>query len=1297
VSQTINVVDSTDPEFTFVPANYTVACATEVAFGEPTATDSCSDVVISYSDEANHEGDRSRDDDDNDDDDNDDDDNDDDDNDDDDNDGDGDNDDDDDNYENCNYSITRTWTASDACGNKSYASQTIQVNDNIDPVFTFVPADYTVACASEVVFGEPTATDNCGTVTITIDDDCDHHNDRSRDEDGDDDDDDDNESDDDDDNDDEDGDDDSDDDDDNFEHCNYTVVRKWIAKDNCGNETVAFQTITVIDNVAPTVAVEPTDVTVECGEEIPVYAPVFTDNCDGELAVTAASSTAFDGCTQTISQSWTATDDCDNSTTVSRVVTIVDTTNPVVLSPVADQFVQCEGEIEFNEPTFTDNCDSELTITYDESTETLPQGIVVTRTFTATDDCGNSVSDESLIVIAINNQPILLNLPDASIQASCDNVPEASIVIGEDVCGNELVVNFNEEISGDDCNRVIVRTWNAVDSFGNESSFTQTINVVDTTAPSISAAGENATIECTATPEFTAPTANDNCNSAEVMVVSDVTTEACGNTYSRTITWKAVDACGNESETVSQTISVIDTTAPVVDSYSMEITVHCDEVPSIPMLTASDACSEVSVDFNEILYSGGCPGTIERNYIFTDACGNIAEATQFITVEDNVAPEFTFVPEARFFGCGETYTQPQAAEALDICDPSTTISYTSTEAAGDCPQQQLIIHTWTATDDCQNETVVTVTDIITICPEVEEVTACDQYEWFGTIYTESGYYENVETENGCDVVYALELAINESSNTSFSAEACVSYTWNGVPYTASGDYTQAFENAAGCDSTVTLHLTINQPSSAQVTATACSSYTWNGQTYTNSGVYSYNTTNAAGCDSTVTLTLTINTPSVVATSITANPGFSITTGASVVLTVNGGSLGTGAVWKWYRGSCGGTFVGTGSSITVSPTSTTTYFVRAEGLCNTTACISRTVTVTQPCGPQTLVSNAPNNTTCYGTAVTLTVGGTLQSGGSWKWYRNACGGFCVGSGSSLVVMPTSTTTYFVRSEGGSCGTTSCMSITIIVNNVPNRPAYITGLTSGLCNRAGVTYCTPAVSGATSYQWSVPAGATIVSGQGTTCITVNFSGSLGSNNICGYSAICVRAVNSCGLSQARCVNLYTAPSGFATLTGLSYATQGNTTTYSISSVNGATTYNWSVPAGWSILNGQGTNTITVLVGHNSGFVRVTPSNACASGSVRMKYVIVNCPGFRDNTLTNSETPDAVLYPNPANESFTIESGDALPSFVEVMDISGKVVFNGTGIRQVNTQQLTTGIYLVRIYFNDEIQTKRLEILH
>ena len=71
---------------------------------------------------------------------------------------------------------------------------------------------------------------------------------------------------------------------------------------------------------------------------------------------------------------------------------------------------------------------------------------------------------------------------------------------------------------------------------------------------------------------------------------------------------------------------------------------------------------------------------------------------------------------------------------------------------------------------------------------------------------------------------------------------------------------------------------------------------------------------------------------------------SIIAGASTTLSVSGGSLGTGANWKWYSGSCGGTYLGAGSSITVTPGSTTNYYVRAEGNCNTTACASTTVTV-----------------------------------------------------------------------------------------------------------------------------------------------------------------------------------------------------------------------------------------------------------------------------------------------------------------------------------------------------------------
>src|SRR5688572_18335742 len=63
----------------------------------------------------------------------------------------------------------------------------------------------------------------------------------------------------------------------------------------------------------------------------------------------------------------------------------------------------------------------------------------------------------------------------------------------------------------------------------------------------------------------------------------------------------------------------------------------------------------------------------------------------------------------------------------------------------------------------------------------------------------------------------------------------------------------------------------------------------------------------------------------------------ICNGSSTTLTVNGGSKGSGATTEWFTGSCGGTPAGTGDAIIVSPTTTTTYYVRYTGTCNTTTC------------------------------------------------------------------------------------------------------------------------------------------------------------------------------------------------------------------------------------------------------------------------------------------------------------------------------------------------------------------------
>ena len=91
----------------------------------------------------------------------------------------------------------------------------------------------------------------------------------------------------------------------------------------------------------------------------------------------------------------------------------------------------------------------------------------------------------------------------------------------------------------------------------------------------------------------------------------------------------------------------------------------------------------------------------------------------------------------------------------------------------------------------------------------------------------------------------------------------------------------------------------------------------------------------------VSFLLTAKNPSTAPTSIVKNKTV-LCPGDQIILTASGATLGTNAFYRWYSGSCGGTFAGTGATITVSPSVATTYYVRIEGDCNTTACISTSI-------------------------------------------------------------------------------------------------------------------------------------------------------------------------------------------------------------------------------------------------------------------------------------------------------------------------------------------------------------------
>ncbi len=73
----------------------------------------------------------------------------------------------------------------------------------------------------------------------------------------------------------------------------------------------------------------------------------------------------------------------------------------------------------------------------------------------------------------------------------------------------------------------------------------------------------------------------------------------------------------------------------------------------------------------------------------------------------------------------------------------------------------------------------------------------------------------------------------------------------------------------------------------------------------------------------------------------------------------------------------------------------------------------TLTTSGACNPQTLSVTA----------------GNLNDATNWHWYTNSCGGTPVGTGTSIMVSPNSSTTYYVRGEGGCSSGGACASITV----------------------------------------------------------------------------------------------------------------------------------------------------------------------------------------------------------------------------------------------------------------------------
>jgi len=622
-----------------------------------------------------------------------------------------------------------------------------------------------------------------------------------------------------------------------------------------------------------------------------------------------------------------------------------------------------------------------------------------------------------------------------------------------------------------------------------------------------------------------------------------------------------------------------------------------------------------------------------------------------------------------------------------------------------------------------------------------------------TIPTQATSYTVTVTESGTGCVGSATVPVTISPNLSLSvnstgdicpggtatltATGASNYTWSPTTGlnatnvaqvlaspTQTTIYTVSGTDANGCSGSTTftvnmgspLQITTNTPStvclgnSVGLNAAGADNYTWSpsaglnattgssvSASPTQTTIYTVIGTNTAGCTGSTTVTVNTNEIPVISTSIIGNTTLCI--GSSQTYSIDPVNNTDTYTWTVPTGTTITSGQGT-NSIIINSAASGEICVTANNSCGSS--ISKCMTINVASSIPTIPGGVGGSATaCPGDQITYSIT-AINGASSYLWTNPANTTILSGQGTNSLLLQYNQGfiggDLFVKSVN-ICGVSANRKKTI-TPKIPSTPSSINGNSINLCNATNVAYSTPNVNGIT-YNWTVPTGATIISGQGTNAISVNFSNLFISGNIS------VIATNSCGNSSvARTKSVKAATANPTSITGsTSLCVNQSGVVFSTPAIVGATSYNWTVPSGSVITAGQGTNSITVKMGAvpKTGNIIVTVSNACATSTRKLLVVTINACNKISDALIPSIN-NIALAPNPATEyvQLTFNTDRGNNGKINITNILGQVTVSQTitcekGINDymIDLRNIPAGVYVLSVEQDNRKFTKRLII--
>ena len=638
------------------------------------------------------------------------------------------------------FIVTRTYRATDACGNSSTCTQVITVFDNTAPVITFadpllqgIPNGGTVKvqCLGqdpaweipELGAGSITTSDNCaGTVTVSFTDmlldegDCatDGYINRYR--------------------------------------------LNWTATDACGNSSTAFVFLELVDEIPPVFEGIPADTVVSC-DAIPAPPVVTaTDECLCACDITMVESQPLPGCQdgQIITRTWTTSDLCGNVSTAIQYITLIDEKGPeLILTPPQLAGISQNTTFEYtcNEggiPAFFESlnvgsvmsppsCGNTPTITFKEATIIARNcefsGYAELRTYqwTGTDACGNTTILTIEAKLIDNEAPVIIGVPEIT----CVGDPALDDIEVIDNCGYGNYKFWDVQVPNPcGTGNAIRRTYEGFDGCGNTVRDTAILLPDDNVGPEmefvnpILAAlqpGDVLTIDCgTSEDQYTLfgvddVHAEDACSEGLSVTFNEKVTASgdCASTgiiVSLILEWTATDICGNNSMLTAR-INIVDQTPPTFPGFKPEVKIGCDE--TLPEIMVTDNCQQqIIVTTVDSIIAGDCEFEydVRRRINAIDACGNSTSVIQLVHVGDGSGP----IIEGVVAELCDDLSLPVVTAFDDCAGRFVPVTMVQDTLDTECREGLVIRRTWSAKDLCGNASTVQQTIVLndTEAPEI---------------------------------------------------------------------------------------------------------------------------------------------------------------------------------------------------------------------------------------------------------------------------------------------------------------------------------------------------------------------------------------------------------------------------------------------------------------------------------------------------------------------------------------------------------------------------------------------------